>query len=209
MDSEMDDIAVVESPQIIKRFSFDKSLAQRMFVEFSKKSRNVFLESIYDGGDLYRNGNKFFILDKNQNMVTYYMQFNERKVFGKIATYQSLVWRDVDSPETKLVAINVFFKYLFPIRNLVVTDRQQTDRGGLLWHSIVGQALKIGIHAYFVDLNTKKILPLKSGYDLDTFADDIWGIPEKYQARLLVLSKEPFHGRMSEILDSFGIPIIE
>jgi len=208
----MDDDYIFENPQKISGFEILHKEAEDFYLKFINNKNNILIEEVYDGGFLYKNKNKYFILDKNIERLTYYMSYSERKVRGKFSIYQNLVWRDTDVIGTKDVPINIFFKYLFPIHNLVVTDRQQTESGSRFWLNVLGIAKSKGFHIYYTDLNLKDdpFKEIHSSQDLIRDADTIWGSHERHQARLLVLSKDSLaEVKMSESLDAFGIPISE
>lgn len=199
-----------EDPQNIGDFDFSKNKMRQLYSEYLNNKKNIFLKEIYPHGRLIKNGSKYLILDDNLLAVTYYMESAFRKVKGREAAYQRLVWRDTDVPDTRLHPHEILFEYLLPLKGILASDRQQSTLGKRFWFIAVGMALQKGLHVYFIDLNKNDgFITIHNGEELREKEREIWGDHEKHQANLLVISEKALQPVMGESLDSFGIPKVE
>lgn len=183
---------IYESPITYDDSLFEPSEAQlnKMFKKFKETNKKIFLENIYTNADLYRLGNKLFILDLDLNKLTYFVVLNTRIISGKTYTYQSPVWRYFGATDTKTVPQYVFFKYVLNELGRCVTDQEQTPDGRRFWRNAVAESIKNNYSVFWKDLNLKKHrVDIKNPNELTKYNDEIWGGEEKNRARLLFIEK--------------------
>ena len=159
----------------------------------SKKKGKV-VDHPYEGADLVTFGNNYQILDHRKKQVTYLMKWQTRKILGRDAAYQVIVWADTGTTEVRGYARKVFFDQLFSKSGLICTDRIQTPDGRRFWSSVVAHAFAGGFFVYFVDMNAipRKYVPIpgpEEFTDLDQ-RGMIWTNGEKGKGQLLLISKE-------------------
>jgi hypothetical protein len=138
---------------------------------------------------------EFFCLDTNRKRVTYYMHYkvNNNKILGQYV-WQSLVWTlDIVHGEYLVgVASKIFFDYLLPKFEVIVTDSEQTWKGQRFWKISIGTAINKGLNVYFYDFANHNIQQLTDTDELDDYQAkyDIWGIKPAHEMKRMVISNK-------------------
>jgi|GEM_PF-3779296 len=147
------------------------------------------LDIPYPSAELYNLRNMYFVLDHERERVAYLMKYEVRTIRGKKAAYQVMVWSNPDISSMRKYASTVFFEQLFEKTDLVTTDRQQTPAGQRFWRNAVDIALMSHYRVYFLNMKSKKSIPIKSTKDIAKLEDSIWTDVEKGTGNLLIISK--------------------
>lgn len=200
-----------DAPKIIKEMSmkyFPSQEANQKQYEKARKLGKV-LDHPYTGADLVTYGHQYYVLDHNKKEVTYLMKWETRKLFGKTAAYQVMVWSSPATKEIRGYAPKVFFQHLFALNELICTDRLQTFDGARFWVSVSVEALDKGLYLYLVDLNSQdpskrlQQIPDKETFNKLTEGDQIWNHEQKGQAQLLVIAQEPLGTSIQSYLEKY------
>ena len=120
----------------------------------------------------------------------YLVQYTKKKIFGKNGITQVQVWRDRTVIATIGIAAKLFFAYLFPQADCIVTDKQQTQYGRAFWGSRIYESFGKELPIYLLDQNTKTQTLLETSYDFDDLADTWHGDDPKYQGRKIAICHE-------------------
>ena len=146
----------------------------------------------YKEADLVKWKFNYRVLDHSQQKVAYYMEWRTRKILGKNAAYQVLVWSNPAIPEMRGYSHKVFFDLLFKENDLICTDKQQTPDGQRFWLIVLSAAFQQGLNIYHLDMNKKPHQPikLKNMNDIDFLESKIWSDKHKGQAILLISKNE-------------------
>ncbi len=106
---------------------------------------------------------------------------------------QSLVWRTPDiahKAATRDLASNIFFEYILPRYDAILSDGNQTSGGQFFWETQITSSLQRGHHIYFYKMMSAELEPIKSREDLDLLKDMIWGDSDHHQHNLVLISEE-------------------
>jgi len=159
------------------------------YQKYSGDKRKKLVKQIADGLGLWSLPDKFLVLDDSKKKLAYLVQFKLDRFFGKRGVTQIKLWRDLTYSQLNELPHELFFQYLMPMADCIVTDRQQTEAGQSFWKKRIGEAFAKGLHVYALDLNTKKA-PELSIEEFRATQDNYWGDQPKYQALRLAISKD-------------------
>ena len=156
-----------------------------------KKPKPVQIEPVYPNANLYEKGRKYFVADTSTESIVYFMQWEDRKIFGKKAAYQVLVWSDAGVRDIRGFALGTFFDILLLNNDLIVTDRMQTHLGRRFWEMAIEKALRESFYVYALDLNKKTKQRIYNMTELKSDKyQEYWTIEKSGQAKLMAISKK-------------------
>jgi hypothetical protein len=186
------------TPQIIAPLvpANHKNLVEKLLKKIQYKKPT----SQYHGSDVYDFGTnpRYIVLARN-NEVIYFVVVSPINI-GRIKTSrQVLVWRDPDTGSNVGFANKVFFEHLLPTYGLIVSDTQQSPDGKRFWLWSIDQALKSGLHAYYLDSSVRspRLVPILDVSDLDPHSN-IWGTNSINKKRLLLISEKSLFANPSQ-----------
>lgn len=190
------DELLTEMPQLIKGLSKTEDLS----IQTVNKAKYVELIKITDKREyirfsdtkiVYEYRRMFFCLDTLNKKILYYMQYDisYTKTLGSFL-WQSLVWRDENSPQVNTLPHKIFFDKLLPKWGIVATDGRQTKDGKRFWQYQVTYALEQKINVYYFNLKTKELEQIETIDHFDNVIRkyDIWGDSKDHQNKLIVIS---------------------
>lgn len=184
---------VLASPQNVDWMGYKpKRMNESMYFKLSKDKRKKPLEEIESGVTLYSLPDKYAVLDEKHQRILYLIQFKVARVFGKKGITQVQVWRDKTASSTEGLAKKIFFNYLFPTADCIVTDRQQTSYGRAFWELRIYEAFGKGLPVYLLDQNQTTKKRLSSVEEFDDLADSWWGDHPKFQGRKIAICHDTF-----------------
>lgn len=82
----------------------------------------------------------------------------------------------------------VFFQYLLPITNSIMTDSQQTPQGEKFWKSAILTAFSNNLNIYIYMVDTQKLIIVSSLQTFNKIKDGIWGFNDEYQNSRVIIS---------------------
>jgi hypothetical protein len=197
---------VLDHPQLISGADFplkkileNENSNRKMYEELMGKSKKKEVHSLAPNGQLFKLGNKLFLVDNSAKEIVYYVQY-ELKHFKKILTVtQIAVWLQylsdyVNMPSGDRVSKYVFFDILLPLADAIMTDALQTEDGSRFWMNRTREAISKGMHVYAVFKDKNLIKKIESISDLKRLKDEIWGREAaKENRKLLISEKELFN----------------
>lgn len=195
------------APKIIDPINFplEKSdFNSRKYKEIAaelKAGKASVLETI-EGNDLIQLGQKYFLLDHQNQRILYYMAYLIRKIRGFREIYQVIVWREAGMVLPKGFAQHVMFDYLLPQADLITSDRMQTNRGAGLWQDFVTTALSKKYFVWAMDLNVNKIQKITTRQEMAELSPKVWTNREYSEGVLLGVSKEDLFSK-TEALSAY------
>jgi hypothetical protein len=164
-----------------------KEMNEKMYGILFKDKRNKIIETLADDIHLYSYPDKYAVLDLKNSRVVYLVQYVKKRLFGKMGITQVQVWRNKLVGLTKGLAERLFFTYLLPMADCVVTDRHQTIYGRSFWELRIVEAFERGLPVYLLDQNEHTQALLASVEDFDRLADTWWGDDPKFQGRKIAI----------------------
>lgn len=167
-----------------------KEMNLKMYADLAKDKGKKEVEKLGDEIYLYSLPDKYVALDLKNQKVVYLVQYTKKKIFGKNGITQVQVWRDRTVIATIGIAAKLFFAYLFPQADCIVTDKQQTQYGRAFWGSRIYESFGKELPIYLLDQNTKTQTLLETSYDFDDLADTWHGDDPKYQGRKIAICHE-------------------
>jgi len=120
------------------------------------------------------------------------MKWDYKKVRGIKVVYQAYVWRTMGTESIYGIHAKVFWNYLFPMLDIVATDKLHIDMSKGFWRNIIGTANVNGLHVYHFDLDGQE--PPKEIKDNDNYheaATKVWSPDKKYVNQVIIISKDP------------------
>lgn len=82
----------------------------------------------------------------------------------------------------------IFWDYLFPKHNCVVSDSQQTTDGRSFWLYRISEAFDKGFTVKLVNTNDKTFVVVRNADELNRLSPDIWGESKWFQRVVLVIT---------------------
>lgn len=125
------------------------------------KAAGPTVASEYEGELIFRSADgRYFFVDQG-GTLSHLARVAEVDLpaLGIIAATQLAVWDQI----CYLPGVNshLFWKVLFPLHGVVLSDGEQTRSGGSFWSNRVNRALYEGFHVYFVDVNAGSSLKVE------------------------------------------------
>jgi hypothetical protein len=186
--SYLEKIEILSAPQNVEWVGYKpKDMNLKMYADMAKDKRKKEVEKLGDEIYLYSLPDKYVALDLKNQRIVYLVQFTKKKVFGKTGITQVQVWRDRTVGVTEGLAKKLFFDYLFPQADCIVTDKQQTQYGRAFCESRIYEAFGKGLPIYLLDQNAKTQTLLETSYDFDDLSDTWWGDDPRYQGRKIAV----------------------
>lgn len=180
----------------LKNESTNSILARRIL----KNPDKIFMFTLGTGINGYRVSNRFLVINEVVPCILYYLSWYD-KYFEFLQAKVSIVklhWKD----KTKFIPLfdtqKIFFDYLLPISNAIMSSRLHTNDSKQFWLKLCEKALYSNKLVYYVDFlqnnfdNNRTIRKISDIEELLTFSKEIevWGESNKFQARRLVISNE-------------------
>lgn len=150
-------------------------------------SRKKLLEQITPGVALYSLPTRYFILDTENQKLLYLVELKLSHINGMSTISQMKVWRDYSASETKGIAERVFFDYIAPRADLVVTDGEQTPDGKRFWMLRIAEAYRRGLPVYLFDYNDKRIVQAMTFQEFHAMVPAFYGSSQKYSSKRIAI----------------------
>ena len=177
-----------ETPQNIpsSNWNLDKKETNQYILDKLQKKKKLI--DNYDGIDIHKSGNNYFVLS-DDGWIAYLMSVKNDKIQKLKMDYatQVLVWRLYGKIGVSGIASYIFWNHLFPIHYIVMTDGEQTKEGQNFWKDKIAQALRRKLFVYRVNVRTGETIRISNG--VDAFADDTYGDAKNFRLIRLVISK--------------------
>lgn len=168
-----------------------------------KSSKSILVEVTDLGNRLYKNGNKFILVDSHNVKVLYYIKWQDVYVnlINKQVSKINLHWRDRRIFESRNLSTHVFFDLLLPINGSIMTDYKQTEHGRNFWFKVIDESLNRKLNVLVVNFlqtdqnNKNQIIPIKNRMDFhsllisDGEGNSPWGRQQKFEARRIIISE--------------------
>lgn len=191
----LDKLTILAAPQNVSWEGYKpKQMNAAMYVKLMSDKRKKLLTQLADNTDLYSLPDKIVALNEKSQKVIYLVQFVKKMVFGKRAITQVKVWRDKTETITKGLAERIFFEFLLPQADCIVSDSQQTDYGRSFWELRIFDAFSRGLSVYLIDQNKRTKQRMQSPDEFLELADQWWGDDPKFQAKKIAICHSDFWG---------------
>ena len=172
-------------------FGLEKEEKNKLILRRVQRKKEVV--DNFGGYDIYKSGNSYFVLS-DDGWIGYLLIAKNDKIKRLKMPYatQVLVWRIYGKGLPSGLAPHIFWKHLFPIHNIVMSDNQQTKEGQRFWMDQVGRALKQKYFVYVVNVRTgetKRVTDVSKA-----FGEDVYGTEDYFKLIRIVISKYPLFG---------------
>lgn len=187
-----------------EQFYLNTKLADKIAKKLSFFVKNNTLEEIKDNGDsafLVKNPklvhspdhglvNEIGLIYKIDNKweLDYYLNYILFKWNNLNCLTQTKVW----SGGLYKVTSKVFFDYLLPQCDAVMSDSWQSIHGGRMWeNNLIPSAIRQGYYVYFIDLESNNIKQLEKLQDIRLIIkkESPWGDDPEFEKRRFLVSK--------------------
>lgn len=191
---------LTEDPQSISNIDDDHILNNtakniQYARELLSHKRLQLLEELSPGVNLYELPERYIVADVTNPTVPkliYFVQYTIKNLgfIGKRSICQILVWKDqAGYDELTGLPKRIFFDYLLPKADCIVTDYQQTSYGRTFWSNRIGNALKSGKYVYYVNFQPDRVIQqIHSIEELRKLTPTIYGNHQKYKQRRIVVT---------------------
>lgn len=138
---------------------------------------------------------EFTVLDHASKRVLYFNRVVKSEIViprdGKPVT-QVLIWRKRSQTQrTHGVVQSIFFEYLLPNYNIVISDNEQTRNGQRMWLDLLEGAIeRAGLCAASFNTNTGIVDSINNEKELYERSVWLWGDNEIHQERLAVIASK-------------------
>ena len=174
---KIDDI-ITETPQLI-------ALDNVNVVDAEKECKNALSSGNYEIIEIFSKDTKLchingcYFLATN-NTIGYLVKYSKVDMPGNLipasATRQVLIKRFPDaSPYAAGIGAKVFWNYLFPKYNCLVSDSQQTQDGKRIWEYRIAEALDKNLTVRLINTNDKTFVDIKSKDEMEQVLKTAWG----------------------------------
>lgn len=187
-----------EMPQSVYPTEFDLTLhaKNRHFVDQFFATKKATPIKQYGDYTLYENARSYALIENDTKEVVYAVKFTltNNTYIGQVCAQQVMVWRNTKVHETEGLAKEIFFNHLLQHHKAMITDALQTEDGQRFWDKRVLEALRMGLHIYYVSLiPPREITPIRTDREFRALASnkEIWGNDNKHQARRIIISSVP------------------
>jgi hypothetical protein len=193
-----------EMPKEINATEFnldDEKVNHRVAVNF--KYDGELLEDLGKGLALYQRGSRIALVQESVGAgsllsIIYYVQWKEifHKFVGHQAISQVAVWADKNHPSSQGIASRIFWEFLLPIHDVIITDALQTPDGHRFWRNRVGEAFQHHLRVYYLNLMKstggvgRELIEIHDAAEFAKLAreKDFWGREDLHQARKIIIA---------------------
>lgn len=200
MQHNMNITELFESPQLIGSLNSDEVNAAILFCIIHLADAKK-LESVTKNITLYEltqpGGGYFFLYDSARTDILYFARYKKvdfsTKVLPMVGVRQVLLWknRTIASAATAGFAKKVFWEYLFPKFNVLVSDTQQTEDGRNFWSAAVQVALdEKNLRVRLIDTNDNTFEDFTDKRAFIEAEARIWGKKRWFQRKIVAIFKE-------------------
>lgn len=135
--------------------------------------------------------NYVFSIDNQSQEMGYFIEYVTYKVgnnLGTEAVTQVGLWRNKRLISSNNLGTFIFFNYLLPHFNTIMSDTLQTESGMRFWHSRMEEAITKGLYCYGYDRMSNELTAItEDNYNWAT--THYWGKEDDYETKLILISK--------------------
>lgn len=153
---------VNEMPQIIGTYEpadlNNPESNHELYLQYLRMPNKDELFSLSDDSKVYIHSKEIYCLDSSIEKITYSMEFKtaSNPLLGTFV-WQASVWHSKIDPVTTGLPEKVFFEYLIPTYETVLTDSRQSWDGKRFWMSVIPKAFEKGLNVYYFDFSTNQL----------------------------------------------------
>lgn len=178
-----------------KHFENNRELAATIL----KSKKSILIETTHLGNILFKNGNKFIVVDPHRIQVIYYLKWKQSfyKLLNTTVSQEIIHWRDRGIFETRNLTSHVYLDLLLPINNVIMSDFIHTNPAENFWLKLIDESFDRDLQIYTVDFNKNQLYHIKDKLDFNSFiisknektSKSPWGDQVKFEARRIIISK--------------------
>lgn len=182
-------------------FGLSDETANKKYAAKLMAKPHTAIRDLNDGVVLYRSGSatdgSLFLYNPATQLIGYFVRYEtaNKKLVGHSVT-QVAVWRSLEEPKSRGLALWVVFDYFLKHYPAIMSDKMQTDRGRDFWIDLISQALARGHRVALADFNLHKVHEIENHAELRLWnsgsgdATDAWGQLNRHMAlRFIIFAK--------------------
>lgn len=139
--------------------------------------------------------NYVFSIDDSSQKLGYFIEYVTYKVGNSVGTdavTQVGLWRNSALWSSNGLAKFIFFNYLIPKFNTVMSDSLQTESGQRFWHGRMIEAIQAGMYCYGYDRMSNELTRITED-NYNWACDHYWGKEDDYETKLILISQTELH----------------
>lgn len=178
-----------------KHYQNNRELA----TEILKSKKSILIETTQLGNQLFRNGNRFILIDPHRIQVLYYLKWKQKyyNLLKTTVSQEIIHWRDRGIFETRNLTSHVYLDLLLPINNVIMSDFLHTNPAERFWLKLVDEAFDREFGVYSLNFNRQQLIHLTSKLDFNSLliskdektSKNPWGNKVKFEAHRIIISK--------------------
>jgi hypothetical protein len=138
---------------------------------------------------LYQLPTKYFLADIKNNHLLYVVEL-KNDVYKKQSTIQQIrVWADLNSTFTKNLSEKIFWQFVAPRADLIISDSHQTKAGKAFWQRRIAEAFRDGYPVYLIDMNASTQVRYIDHTSFIADVDGYYGNLPKFEAKRVAIGK--------------------
>ena len=182
-----------------KTFSQDFNLDEKDFnnAQALKMLRNRNKQAIKQYGDytLWEFPQSYALIRNDVSEIGYIVKF-KYKYFNRLqrkCVSQVMVWRDIGVAEQMGMAREIFFNYLLPTTQTIISDSMQTPEGKAFWWRRIHEAFSNGMYVYYINLTQPStFIKVSNAQELRAIDSASWGDHQRYQSSRVIITTKSF-----------------
>lgn len=189
---------IIEMPQIIPPLDGHDTESIRKFCLKNYRDKVAkSVELLSNTATLYHIGNNdsgIYFSELNGD-IGYYAKYSNVQMHTKLVKHeygirQVLINSYPNMGPAKIgVGKHIFWNYLYPIYNTLISDSQQTENGRSFWEYRIVEALERNIPVCMVNTNDLTRVEISSIDDIPHLQQSIWGTQNWFQRVVLIIGK--------------------
>lgn len=204
-EDEFTEVRLFEMPKEINATEFnldDQKVNRRVATDFRNGGELLETEDVEGGTlSLCQKGNSIALIFQPEDApirLLYMVRWKEifHKFVGHKAITQVAVWRDKLSAFTSAIAPKIFWEYLLPQHEVLMTDALQTPDGRTFWMRRVAEAFDHHLRVYYLNLlpsaggQPRELIEIRSKGQFEKLAaeKEFWGREDLHRTRKIIIS---------------------
>ena len=184
--------SLTESPQRIGEVDFDlydDDVNKELLNKLKTDSRLKQIDTSFGGLPVYKVGNTIFV--EQDGRILYYVNWRDSHYRMLHGSVQVAVWKRVGTTElVRGLPAKIFFDYLYPRYNAIITDEAQSLKGENFWQDRMVEALRKGLRVLYLNLRDQTYAEMRDYSDIRSYVDIAYGESRAYKIHRFAIVKD-------------------
>jgi hypothetical protein len=133
---------------------------------------------------------KYFLADIKNKHLLYVVELKKDVYKGQSTIQQIKVWADLNSIFTKNLSEKIFWEFIAPKADLIISDSEQTKAGKAFWQRRIAEAFRDGYPVYLIDMNASSQVEYKDHTSFIADVDGYYGNLPKFEPKRIAIGKK-------------------